>query len=914
MEGHQRLAGYLEDARGEPAPERLRAMGRAYFRFGAEQPADFDLMFHGRPGAARRRDAVQREMFTLLILRDVVVRGIDARRAPRRRRSDGRHQRPVGRGPRGDRAARSSGCWSRRRAGTHDEVLEAVLDGALRWLARARAPVATSNALRDGRRPPPRPAPPTGPSPSPPRDARAASRPTRSPPGTAHRWPFRALDDPAAAEPRRRLRRSRSRRSSARCATWATTSASSRSTIPRIAHERDEVPLGLPARALARLPDRRGEQGRDAVALPADARTHELYSCEERLWEMGHRTVKLINALGGEGLTTTIGWPQEVGQRWADKIWPLSHKLVAQAAGLGVIGTSRNFLHRTLRRVLPDRHRASPTSSGRRTTGPIDWNPCLQCNLCVASCPTEAIHAGRRRSTSSPATTTPTATRSPASSTWCAISPSARRASSASAGPTTRSPALWQALSFKVEYRCFNCVATCPAEIEHAFHDDRDVASPLPRRDAEAAHAHARRRGRAVRHRHAQRARAPRHPARRVADADRPRRALDGAGVRLVSLRRIRTQNVDAMMRWMPQYFRPTEARGLAFTTQFELTGPGGGDWAMRIGDRALRGASGHDRHARPHHPHAGAPLPRCPSRRGEPGLGPAHRAHPATRPAPPLPPLPGALRVRARADGAASLALCAAAAARAQAGVMPGFADRTAIVGVGETDYVRGADELPVELMLRAARDAIADAGLDARRHRRHHPAAGLHDGEELAANLGIATCATRSPCTWAARARPRRSQHAAMAVDAGHRRRRARRRRLERLLRVPPEARRARAPPRPRRHARSPTSSSTSTCRTARCCRSQFYAWIATRHKQLYGVPDEATGAVAVACREHAQLNPKRADARDAAHDGRVPRGALGLGAVPALRLLARDRLRGRRRRDDPSSAPAICGSRRS
>ena len=66
MEGHARLAGYLEGARGETAPERLRAMGRAYFRFGAEQPADFDLMFHGRPGAARRRDAVHREMFTLL--------------------------------------------------------------------------------------------------------------------------------------------------------------------------------------------------------------------------------------------------------------------------------------------------------------------------------------------------------------------------------------------------------------------------------------------------------------------------------------------------------------------------------------------------------------------------------------------------------------------------------------------------------------------------------------------------------------------------------------------------------------------------------------------------------------------------------------------------------------------------------
>jgi hypothetical protein len=141
---------------------------------------------------------------------------------------------------------------------------------------------------------------------------------------------------------------------------------------------------------------------------------------------------------------------------------------------------------------------------------------------------------------------------------------------------------LWQSMAFRVEYRCFNCVATCPAEIETAFHGERDTRRRyLDETLKPLTHVRAVEDQQFVIDTPAARERLGVEPGEWRTPVDRA--GVSAAGARLVSLRRIRTQNVDAMMRWMPQYFRPDEARGLTFTTQFDLTGPGGGQWAMRI-------------------------------------------------------------------------------------------------------------------------------------------------------------------------------------------------------------------------------------------------------------------------------------------------------------------------------------------
>src|SRR5439155_1061245 len=182
---------------------------------------------------------------------------------------------------------------------------------------------------------------------------------------------------------------------------------------------------------------------------------------------------KYVNALGGEGLTTTIGWPQEVGQRWADKLWPLSHKLVAQAAGLGVIGLSRNFLHRKFGAYcLIDT--VLTNLEWPAYDAPVAWNPCLQCNLCVASCPTEAIKPDGDFDFFACYNHTYRDSIPGFLDLVRDLSERSRRAFK-QRWTDNEIAALWQAMAFKVEYRCFNCVATCPAEIEEAFHAERDT-------------------------------------------------------------------------------------------------------------------------------------------------------------------------------------------------------------------------------------------------------------------------------------------------------------------------------------------------------------------------------------------------------------------------------------------------------
>lgn len=92
---------------------------------------------------------------------------------------------------------------------------------------------------------------------------------------------------------------------------------------------------------------------------------------------------------GVAAINPPSGFPMEMAT-FPGKVWAVSHKPVAVAAGLGQMGIHRNVIHPKfgsfvlLATVLID---ADVTAQST----PVDYNPCLECKLCIAACPVGAI-------------------------------------------------------------------------------------------------------------------------------------------------------------------------------------------------------------------------------------------------------------------------------------------------------------------------------------------------------------------------------------------------------------------------------------------------------------------------------------------------------------------------------------------
>ena len=331
--------------------------------------------------------------------------------------------------------------------------------------------------------------------------------------------------------------------------------------------QRDEILAAMPTtRTLVSFVVR---MNRAPIRSPARSIANlEFHHTGHDVDEVGRRIVELFEGVGVDAMNPAMGFPMEA-DRFPGRLWVVSHKPVAVAAGLGRIGIHRNLIHPKfgnfvlLGTVLVA---ADVSEQG----APIEFNPCLECKLCVAACPVGAIQPDGNFDFSACYTHNYREFMG-GFTDWVeqvADSKSARDyRSRVSDGEST---SMWQSLSYGANYKAAYCLAACPAgeDVIGPFVEDKagfvqEVVKPLqqktepvyvvPASDAEA---------------HVQR-RFPHKPVRHVGNSLRP-------------------ASIDGFVRFMPLTFQREKSRGLDVRIHFEFTGEENAEVTVHLDDGRL--------------------------------------------------------------------------------------------------------------------------------------------------------------------------------------------------------------------------------------------------------------------------------------------------------------------------------------
>jgi len=187
----------------------------------------------------------------------------------------------------------------------------------------------------------------------------------------------------------------------------------------------------------------------------------EFHASDDQVTETSRKIVRALEQQGVRAMHTAFGFPMET-DRWPGKMWVVSHKLVAQAAGLGKIGIHRNVIHPKfgsfifLGTVLIDR---SVADYGEQ----IDFDPCLSCKLCVAACPTGAIKPDGEFDFSACYTHNYREFMGGFGDWVEQVADSKNALDYRKKVSDSETVSMWQSLSFESNYKAAYCLAVCPA-------------------------------------------------------------------------------------------------------------------------------------------------------------------------------------------------------------------------------------------------------------------------------------------------------------------------------------------------------------------------------------------------------------------------------------------------------------------
>jgi Fe-S-cluster-containing hydrogenase component 2 len=229
---------------------------------------------------------------------------------------------------------------------------------------------------------------------------------------------------------------------------------------------------------------------REPVRSPARSLSNlEFHGVGDHLNHVAHSIVAALEARGARAVNPSVGFPMEMARFPRQRIWVVGHKPIAVAAGLGKMGIHRNVIHPRfgnfilLATILTDAEISVQTQ-------PLDYNPCVECKLCVAACPVGAIGSDGHFDFSACYNHNYREFMG-GFTDWVEQIADSRDAHDYRRRVTdSESASMWQSLGFGPNYKAAYCMAVCPAgeDVIGPFLDNRksfleEVVNPLQQKE-----------------------------------------------------------------------------------------------------------------------------------------------------------------------------------------------------------------------------------------------------------------------------------------------------------------------------------------------------------------------------------------------------------------------------------------------
>lgn len=188
----------------------------------------------------------------------------------------------------------------------------------------------------------------------------------------------------------------------------------------------------------------------------------EFHHAGDHVNEVARKIVSALEREGVRAVNPAMGFPMEMDRFPGEKIWVVSHKPVAVAAGLGHIGIHRNVIHPRFGNFIL-LGTVLIAAEATAYDQPVDFNPCLECKLCVAACPVGAISPSGEFNFSACYTHNYREFMGGFTDWVEQIADSKNARDYRRKVADAESASMWQSLSFGANYKAAYCLSVCPA-------------------------------------------------------------------------------------------------------------------------------------------------------------------------------------------------------------------------------------------------------------------------------------------------------------------------------------------------------------------------------------------------------------------------------------------------------------------